>query len=245
MFNLLISLALGAVVFIAVALPVGPVAAALPGVASATLAYYLLARYTSKKLDAAMPEVQKHLMARRFDPAIARLLELKNLGKWQFLVGPSLDAQIGMIYYAYKQEFEKAIPYLERAYAKQWQAKAMLAAWHYKKKNFEAMEKTFDDAIRDNKKSGILYSAFAWCQWKRGKRQEAMDLLTRAQKVKDLEDDERIKNNLLALQNNRKMKMKPYAEDWWLLMLEKPPVQMAASPMGGRGGKGRRAMRRR
>ena len=61
-------------------------------------------------------------------------------------------------------------------------------------------------------------------------------------RLKKMPDDEKLKTNLLNLQNNRKLKMKVYAEEWWALLLERPPVRLHKQ-MGGGGGKQRRRRR--
>lgn len=242
MINLLISLAAAAIAFVAVFVPFGWVAALLPGLAVGVAVYVLLARRTSKQLESAMPEIQKNLVNKRFDQAVAQLEALRPLGKWQFLVTPIVDAQIGMVLYAYKQQPDQAVPYLEKAYAKQWQAKAMLAAHLYKKKDYARMEKVFEEATKQNKKTSLLWSAWAWCEWKRDRKDKALEVLQEAQK--HVKDDDRLKTNVLQLQNNKKMKMKGYAEEWWALLLERPPVQMM-NPGGGYAGRGGRMPRRR
>ena len=127
MLNLLIAIAAAALVYVGLGLAWSFGYAAFPAVAALLVVYFLLARRTSRQVEAVMPEVQKLLMARRPDQAIALLQEVRKLGRWQFLVASAIDAQIGMILYAHKQDFDAARPYLEKAFSRQWQPKAMLA----------------------------------------------------------------------------------------------------------------------
>ncbi|RMG19811.1 MAG: hypothetical protein D6729_04295 [Deltaproteobacteria bacterium] len=241
MLNLLIAIAAGLAVFFGLGLAWSFSYAAFPGAAVLIAVYFLLARRTSKKVEAIMPEVQKALMARRTDQAIALLEQARKLGRWQFLVKSAIDAQIGMILYAHKQDFEAARPYLERAFSRQWQPKAMLAAIHFKNKRYDEMERVFEETTKVNKKASLLWAAWAWCEWKRGKRDKAIEILGRAKE--HLPEDERIQKNLLALQNNQKMKMKAYGDEWYALLLEKPPMQMAVQGRMPRSRKARRGRR--
>jgi len=239
MINLLIALALGAAAFAGAGLAWGWIAAILPGGLISVIAYGVLAWRTGKQVEVAMAPVTKALSGKNFDQAIALLEPLRALGRWQFLVTPIIDAQIGMIYYAYKADMEKALPYLENGYVKQWQAPAMLAALHYRRKSWDKMEQAWELAAKNNKKTSTVWAGYAWCLWKRGDAERAQAVLGRG--LEAIPGDERLQKNLLALQNGQKMKMKAYAEEWWALMLEKPPMQVAAA--AGRGGRGRRMPR--
>jgi len=230
MINTLISIALGIFSTLAIGSAFGFGLALFPGVAAAGTAFWLLSRRTNKQIEAAMPGVQKALTQRNFDEGIRQLKALKPLSRWQFLVGSVLDAQIGMILYAYKQEGDAARPYLEKAYAKQWQSKAMLAALHFRRKRFDEANEVFEKTAAQNKKTSMVWAAWAYCESKRGRNDHAIEILSKG--LKSLPDDEKLKTNLLHLQNNRKMRMKGYAEEWWALLLEKPPQQMVG--MGGR-----------
>ncbi|MDF1565160.1 MAG: hypothetical protein P1V51_19140 [Deltaproteobacteria bacterium] len=230
MINLLISLGLAAATTVGLGLYTGFGLASFPGVVVAIASYLLLARRTNKQLEALMPEVQKALAARKPEEAIRLLKSARELGRWQFLVAPVLDAQIGMIHYTYQQNFEAARPFLEQAYVKQWQAKLMLAALHFQKKRWEEMTAAFEEATKHNKKAGLTWAAWAWCEARRGNKTLAIEILGKGLKAQP--EDEKLKANLLNLQNGKKMKMKAYAEEWWALLLEKPPVQMVG--MGGK-----------
>ncbi|MBM4320284.1 MAG: tetratricopeptide repeat protein [Deltaproteobacteria bacterium] len=198
----------------------------------------LLGRRLAKKLEAGMEQVQQTLIQLRFDQAIAQLEALRPLTRWQKMVSPMLDAQIGIILYAYKEQLDRALPYLERAPKRQWQAKAMLGALYFRRKDYARMEQTFERAVKANRKAGLLWSSYAWCQLKRGEQQRAIEVLARARK--HLPKDERIRNSLLSLQNDRKLKMRGYGDEWWALRLQRPPAQQPAFGGGRRRMIGRR-----
>ncbi len=239
MVYLLISIGIAAVVFLPFHYFFGWVAAIFPAMVAMIVAYILLARRTSKQLEHLGPEVNKALTAKRPEQAVKILEEAKYRTRHQFLMGSILDAQIGMIHYAHRQDAEAARPYLENAHSKNWQALAMLGAHHFKKKDYEEMEQAFEKACKKNKKSGMVWATYAWCEWKRGQKEKAMSIISRG--LKHLPEDEKLKSNLLALQNDKKMKMRGYEPEWWALHLEKVPQQVVMQRGGGgRGGFGGR-----
>ena len=146
----------------------------------------------------------------------------RALGRWQFLTHAQIDAQIGMIHYV-REDFKTAQPYLERALSRLWIPKAMLGALQYKKKDVAAMRQSFEKAVSVGKKQGLAWSVYAWCEWKLGNAERAIDILGRGDKALK-GDDEKIKANLLSLQNGKKLKMKPYGDQWYQFHLETMPA---------------------
>jgi hypothetical protein len=54
-------------------------------------------------------------------------------------------------------------------------------------------------------------------------RDKAIEILNRG--LKALPNNRQIVDNLAALQNNKKMRMKDYGEQWYQFHVEKPPQQ--------------------
>ncbi|MEI7703865.1 MAG: hypothetical protein WCK73_04650 [Deltaproteobacteria bacterium] len=236
MYNLLISLAAGLVVTLAVLLGtnLGWVGSILPGLLVITATYFLLARRTWKKLEALMGEVQKELLAQKFDRALQTLQGGFVLGPWQFLVASQLHSQIGVLRYV-RQDFDGARPHLEKSFSRHGTARAMLALTRYRKKDLEGMRKLFDEAAKDNKKDGLVFAAWAWVEEKEGNHDRAIAVLARGLKANP--SDEKLKAAAQALQNDKRLKLgKIYGEQWWQFHLEQMPGQMMA-PGGGRGGR--------
>ncbi len=236
MINLLIGLAVSLAVYFGLATQTTTLPSVLGALAAGTLVYVLLARRSNKQLQALMARVEERLGAQDFDAALELLEEGRSLARWQLLVNKIIDGQVGTILYAYKTNIEEARPYLERTLAQNWHAKAMLAASHFKVRDYDAMQKVFEAAVKANKKQGLLWGAYAWCEAKRGQRAEAIGILERG--LKETEGDERLKRNLIALQNKKRMNMKDFTPEWWVLHLEKPPGQTMMPggrvPGGGR-----------
>ncbi len=115
MYNLIISLAAGALVAAAIALGTsfGWVAAIVPGVLVTAGVYVWIAFRVRKQLDAINAVVQHELQARHVEKAIQALQAGFPLAPWQFLVGPQLHASIGMLRYL-TDDLDGAVPELEQ-----------------------------------------------------------------------------------------------------------------------------------
>jgi tetratricopeptide (TPR) repeat protein len=236
MYNLLISLAAGLVVTLAIRFgtSVGWVGSILPGLLALAVAYFVLARRSWKQLEALMGTVQKELLAQKFDRAVQTLEGGFKLAPWQFLVASQIHSQIGVLRYV-RQEFAAAQPHLEKSFSRHGVARAMLALTHYKKKDLASMRKVFEDAAKDNKKEGLVFATWAWVEEKEGNHDQAIAVLARGLKANP--GDEKLKAAAQALQNDKRLKLgKLYGEQWFQFHLEQMPPQMV-SPTGGRGGR--------
>jgi tetratricopeptide (TPR) repeat protein len=233
MINLLISLAAGAAVALAILLgsSFGWAAAALPGAVVAVSAYVLLSRRTFKQLEALFEEAQKEIMAQKFEKAIRTLEGGFALAPWQFLIRAQIHSQIGVLQYV-RQEFDAALPHLEKSFSRHWLARAMLATSRYRRRDLDGALKVFEAAVKSNKKEGMLWAIYAWCLDKEDRHDEAVAVMGRAAKANP--SDEKVKAVLQSLQNDKKLKLgKIYEEQWFQFHLERMPPEM----MGPRGGR--------
>ena len=240
MYNLLISIAIGAAVSAALALrtELGLAAAVLPGVLALAVAYFVLARRTWKKLEAIFEAMQKDVQARRLDKAVLTLQAGFALAPWQFLVASQLHSNIGMLLYL-REDVDAALPHLEKSFSRHWIARGMLGVARYRKRDLAGARKVLDDAVKANKKEGVLWSAYAWILEKEGAHDEAIALLSRAAAANA--SDDKLKTSLQALQNGKKLKLgKLYGEQWFQFMLERPPTELVGGGFRG----GRRALYR-
>jgi tetratricopeptide (TPR) repeat protein len=240
MYNLLISIAAGVAVSVALALGtnLGLAAAIFPGVLATTIVYFVLMRRTWKRLEAIFDAMQKEVQAQKFDKAIQTLQGGFVLAPWQFLVASQLHSNIGILHYL-KQELEAALPHLDKSFSKNWVARGMLGAARYRKQDLDGATKVLEDAVRSNKKEGVLWSLYAWILEKEDRHEQAIAVLGRG--VAANPSDEKLKTSLQSLQNGKKLKLgKLYAEQWFQFMLERPPPEMA----GGGFRAGRRSIYR-
>ncbi len=229
MYNLLISLTAAALVYFGLAQVVPSPWMAVGGAfLAAAGSFILLARRTNQQLQARIKEVESALGEGRADEAIAVLEDTKRtLGRWQFMIATLVDGQIGVLRYAHKQQLDEARPYLEAALANNWHAKAMLAAYHFKRRQYAEMEKVFEATVKANKQAELLWAAYGWCQAARGEREAAIAVLERG--CKELKEAERLRRCLNDLRGKKRLNMAPYTPDWWILHLERPPAQLAAA----------------
>ncbi|HET7826533.1 MAG TPA: tetratricopeptide repeat protein [Anaeromyxobacter sp.] len=240
MYNLLISIAIGVAVSAALALGtnLGLVAAVFPGVLAVAVAYFVLARRSWKRLEALFEAMQKEVQAQKFDKAIQTLQGGFVLAPWQFLVASQLHSNIGILMYL-RQDVDGALPHLEKSFSRNWIARGMLGVARYRKRDLGGARKVLDDAVKTNKKEGVLWSAYAWILEKEGRHDEAIAVLSRA--VAANASDDKLKSSLQALQNGKKLKLgKLYGEQWFQFMLERPPPEFVGAGFRG----GRRALYR-
>jgi tetratricopeptide (TPR) repeat protein len=241
MYNLLISLAAGVVVALAIAFGTsyGWVAAVFPGFLVATALYVYVAFRIRKRLEAVNEVVQKELMARRVEKAVLALQGGFTLAPWQFLVGAQLHANIGMLRYLV-DDLDAALPELEAGLPKGWLAslvyrdwmtRAMLAAARYRKRDLAGALSLLEAAVKYGEKEGLAWSVYAWVLEKEGKHEEAIRVMGRG--AAKLPKDEKVQESLQALQNGKKLKLwKLYDQQWYQFRLE--PPRMDLDPAAGR-----------
>ncbi|MGC4114267.1 MAG: tetratricopeptide repeat protein [Myxococcales bacterium] len=250
MYNLLISLGVALALLGAVlAAGFSPWAAPIPAILGLLVSNFLLTRRMMKKVQVLADRAQKELTAAqstmdskqqkvRFDKAIEILKEGFQYDKWQFLIAAELHAQIGMLEYV-RKDFAGARPHLEKASGRGptgARAKAMLGCLHSgliegeKGQDEAKMRAAFEVAAKAGKKEPVLWATYAWCLDKLGKRDDALKVLARG--VETNPSDDKLKGSMVALQNEKKFKMKPYGMEWYQFHLERPPMDMG--PGGGR-----------
>ncbi|MDD2365915.1 MAG: hypothetical protein PHN84_07090 [Desulfuromonadaceae bacterium] len=210
-------------------------ASLLGGMVVFSLVFILLSKATMKKVMASIEIAGKDLQAQppRFEKAIRELKDALQYGKWQVYVEGQVNSQIGMIYYM-KRDFSNAFPYLEKSFFKNWAAMGMLAISYMKRQKKDLMTKTFEKAVQWNSKESMLWALYAYCENESGNAAKARDILTKG--LKKNQGDEKLKDLLEALQNNKKMNMRAYGDLWFQFHLESLGAlqkhQMAS--MGGR-----------
>jgi hypothetical protein len=234
--NLGLAAAIGIVVFVAV----GAVLPAfwegsLPGLIAFFAAYWLLARRTMKKVESIFMEVAKTLQTPppRFELAVNTLEKAYTYAVWQFGVRSQVDGQIGQIYFL-QQENKKAQPYLERStnLFGHWMGGAMLGVIHYKRKDHAAMRRVMDETTKRAKTEALAWCLYAYLLVQIGDRDAAQKVL--ATGLEKTKQDTRVKDALLAVQNNKKLKMSVFKEQWYMFRLENPPPQQPMFMPGGR-----------
>jgi tetratricopeptide (TPR) repeat protein len=232
MLQLALALATGILLAIPAGLYGGWAGSLFFGVAAAAVVYVVVGRRVGRRVQRATDLVERHLSAGRVESAIAELRAARSLSRWQLGLGRAIDGQLGALIYAHRDDATKARPYLERASPRMWQAQAMLAASHARARRDREVSEVFERAIKRNRKVPLLYAAYAYCEQRRGRRARAIEILARGEKR--VPSDDRLRRNLLALQNRKRMQMRGYGADWWALRLEAPPREATQPPPGAR-----------
>jgi len=220
MYNILISLAIsGTVLAVLYGFGVDLGYAALGSAALFVAVFFILSRIFIKKLTGIMQDAEKEIQAGRMDKGIKTLEGGLRYRRWQLYVAPQLYSQIGMIYYL-KRDFRTAFDYLQKGFTRNWASMGMLAICYMKRNKPKEMKKTFEKALNLTRKEPLLWNLYAFCLEKIGEKDKAVETLERG--LKKTAEDERLKDNLDALQEGRRMKMKGYGDFWYQFHLEKP-----------------------
>jgi tetratricopeptide (TPR) repeat protein len=241
MYSILICAALGAVVFLVLALAVKLAwwGALLIGLVVFSVAFFFMSRYISGKLMTVLEQAGKDLQGQRFEKAIREMKDALRFGPWQLYVTDQINSQIGMAYYV-KRDFSNAFPYLEKAFFKNWVAMAMLAISYMKRQKRDKMEKTFEKTVQWTGKESLLWNLYAYCLAEEcGEKTKAIAVLEKG--LKKLPGDSHILENLGHLQSGQKMKMRSFGDPWYQFHLESLG-QLQKHQMASMGGKMQKRM---
>ncbi|MAI79295.1 MAG: hypothetical protein CL917_10165 [Deltaproteobacteria bacterium] len=193
------------------------------GVLVAVGSFILISRRLAKQFEPRFLHAQKQLQAGANQLALKTLEELLPLGRWQIMLKGQIYAQMGILSYGMEQE-DRALGYLEKSSLRASEARLALSAILFRRKQFDKAFETMDAVIQSNKKQMLPYNVYAWMLSKQGDQEKAIEQIRRC--LKKEPSNEAAKDNLLRLQNNRKLNMKQFGMSWYALKLEKPPASM-------------------
>lgn len=219
MYSLLISLGIALAVGLILGIFVNAGLGIFLGIFAFFAAFIFFQRTFSKKLQAIFMAANLEIQKQHFDRAIEILKEGYRYNKYAFLVQAQIDTQIGIIIYSQKK-FGEAFKYLKNSNPRIMMGYLMYIIGCIKNKNTENIDKNIDLLIRFNKKDPFVYSAVAYLyEEELDNRDKALETLTKAAKI--MPDNPKIKEHLLAFQNNKEFKMDKYGEQWYQLMLDR------------------------
>jgi len=194
--------------------------------------FALISRIFKRKIEPVFMQAQKQIQAGKSTLALKTLEDLLPMSRWQVLLKGQIYAQMGSLCYSSGDE-AKALEYLAKSTRRLADSQLILAVLHYRRGDFDAAKRVLDTAIGYNKKQILLYNVYAYLLLKQGQRSEAIDQLMRGLKLE--KDNESTKDNLLRLQNGKKMNMKRFGMSWYALQLEKPPASLGQAQASRRG----------
>ena len=193
------------------------------------LAFFIISRILSKKLEPRFLAAQKQIQAGATQAAVQTLEGLLPMARWQIMLKGQIYAQMGCLQYTLGEDKAARVS-LGMAARRSSEAQLFLAALQVRGKDIEQAKKTIEEAISFNKKQVILYNVLAWILLRDGDRQQAIAALLRSEKAD--KNSEATKDNLNRLQNGKKMNMKRFGMSWYALKLENPPASMRQQPPG-------------
>jgi len=199
------------------------------GVIVALFAFVMASRMLARRFEPRFLQAQKQLQAGSHQLALATLESLLPLARWQVMLEGQIYAQMGVLAHAMEDD-KRALTYLEKASLRAPDARMALAAIYYRRKDYDRAYEVMDTTIRANKKQILPYNVYAYMLSKQGQREKAIEQLQRCLKVEP--KNESTHDNLLRLQNDRKLNMKRFGMSWFALRLEKPPASMRQYPPG-------------
>lgn len=213
-------------------------ASILPALVAFFATYITLARKSFKKFEGLIMLVQNELQRqatlknqnlRSIEGAINILKSGYPLGNWQFFIKAQIDAQIGVIYYI-NDKTKEAFPYLKNSFLRHWVARGMLAAYYFREKKYDEAKTVFQEALKVNKKTALLYNIYAWCLMELKEKDAALSVIQQGLKI--LPQNQELQKVLMNLQNDKEIRLKGYGDEWYQFRLEKHPNEiMMQKPM--------------
>ena len=229
MYNLLISLGVGAAAFGLGALGGKWVYGFAPAMLVAPVVFFFLARRSGKQLEAIMAKAMVELQDGRAKAAKDAIKSGYPIGKWQFLVEKQINAQLGALEYV-QRNYRAARPLLEKAWSRNWQAQGMLAVIDARDKKHDEAIARLDKASFLGKKEPVMWALWVWLLLDAKQTVEAQRKV--AQAVNDCESNKTLKELQSAIANDKMKRFKwgkVFGQAWYQFFPEQVPVQRGQS----------------
>ncbi|MFT4622891.1 MAG: tetratricopeptide (TPR) repeat protein [Myxococcota bacterium] len=213
MYNILIAIGLGLLMYGVVAVLLHPIGAVFPAVGVVVLAIFLLTRRTGRQVEAEMRALPQLLQARKVDEAKALLDGVRQrYGRWQILLGGQLEAQVGMLDYI-QMKFDDALPRLKKGTFQNWTAWTAIACIHWRRDRRDDAWAAFEKAASAGSKEAIVYAMWAQLLVKAGKRNEAVSVLARGLEV--LPESDFLKGLSKRVANKKSIDVKRFPQTYY------------------------------
>jgi predicted Zn-dependent protease len=234
MYNLLIAIGAAVLAFILGFVVSGWVAGIVPALLALAAVYLLLARRSQKQLEAQLAPMMPAMQAGNLDEVRAILRGALPLGKWQFLVEAQIESQLGQVDYldairlkmmkqltAASARFAEAKPHLERAWSRDWRAKAVLAAIQHRENKVDDAVATLEAVKGAGKAEVVYWGLYAWILNEAKRRDEALQVL--GEGLKENDKSKTLRAMQEALSNRRRPNMAEFGEAWFTFFPEDIP----------------------
>lgn len=213
MYNLFISLGLGAVVFGIVGATLGPWAAIIPALFVFVGVIFLLSRRTGQQVEAAMAPLAPLLQSGKVDEARALLEKVRaDYKNWQLLLDGSISAQLGLIDYL-QMKWDTALPQLEAGRFRNWMAMTCIGCIHYRKGDKDKAWEEFENAAAAQEKEAIIYAVWATLAVRAGDRERALKAMAKG--LEAMPDSDFLKGLQKTIANKKKINVKRFPDAWY------------------------------
>jgi len=155
-------------------------------------------------------------------PAIATLKSILPLGNWVPLLKGQIYAQMGFLEH-HSGKREAALDCLLKAGRRAGDAQLLLASIQFRDGKKDEAFTRLANCCPFNRKHVLMHNVYAWLLVKENRRDEAIGVLNR---LLAKQPNEASADNLLRLQNDQKINMKPFGLPWYALGFEHPPASM-------------------
>ncbi|MGC6492392.1 MAG: tetratricopeptide repeat protein [Myxococcota bacterium] len=241
MYNLLISLAISAGLFGAVAVFLGWQPAILPALFAFPVLMFFLARRTGASVQAAMEPLQAMLSTPVQTPAEQqqRLREAdgllvtiqKTYGGWQFLISDQLDNQRGMLRYMSKN-FDEALPLLQKGWWRDWMSQAAEGCIHIRNNDADKAWEAFEAAASSSKKELMVYVLWGTLAAKAGDHEQAVKAFSSG--LENLENHSLLKELKNHVANKEAIPTEKLPDAWYTTFFPEE-LERLMKMRGGRG----------
>lgn len=189
----------------------------------AIVIWILIARRIGKQLQPAMMQVQNQMKQQHFQLAFQSMEDMLPMCKWIPGLRGQLQAQMGMLALNMNQK-DRGVELLEGSSLRNADARMVLACIRYRDGEKDRAMSILEIASKVSKKHALLHNTYAWMLHKAGKNEKAQGVL--AAFLKKDATNAPSKDNMLRLQNNKRMSMQEFDMQWYALGLEEPPGAM-------------------
>jgi tetratricopeptide (TPR) repeat protein len=204
----------------------------LLGLIALIVTWRTISRRFTARLTPLIQQTQRCTQAGNIKGALAALEQLLAYGKWVPLLSGQVHGQMGVLSH-HAGDPKAARTHLQRAGPRATDAQMLLAALQYRDQDPASALRTLERAALANRRHAMLPNVQAFLLHEQGKTDQALSVLSAF--LKREPGHEASKDNLLRLQNDRKLNMKSFGMPWYALGIEDPPASMGVMQTGRKG----------